>query len=48
MGQARRGLEVLVALQTAEARELLETLARGDTKEWLTQAARQARERMPR
>jgi hypothetical protein len=43
--QARRGIEVLVALRTSEAKELLETLAKGDDKEWLTQAAKKGLER---
>jgi hypothetical protein len=46
--QARRGLEVLVALRTPEAKELLEKLAKGDEKEWLTEAARQALARVPK
>jgi hypothetical protein len=45
MTQAKRGLEVLVALRTAEAKELLEKLSKGDEKEWLTQAAKGALER---
>jgi hypothetical protein len=40
--QAKRGLEVLVALRTPEAKELLETLAKGSEKEWLTGAAKDA------
>jgi hypothetical protein len=43
--QARRGLEVLVALRTPPAKELLEALAKGDDKEWLTQEAKKALER---
>jgi hypothetical protein len=43
--QARRAMEVLVALKTPEAKEVLEALGKGDAKEWLTQAARQALER---
>jgi hypothetical protein len=43
--QARRGIEVLVALRTDEAKELLEALAKGDDKEWLTQAAKKGLER---
>jgi len=43
--QARRGLEVLVALRSDEAKELLEKLSKGDDKEWLTQAAKKALER---
>jgi hypothetical protein len=43
--QARRGIEVLVALRTPEAKELLEKLAKGDDKEWLTQAAKKGLER---
>jgi hypothetical protein len=49
--QARRAIEVLVALRTTEARELLEALAKGDDKEWLTQAAKKgldrAKEKLP-
>jgi hypothetical protein len=49
--QARRAIEVLVALRTDEAKELLEKLAKGDDKEWLTQAAKKglerAREKLP-
>jgi hypothetical protein len=43
--QARRGIEVLVALRTTEAKELLEKLAKGDDKEWLTQSAKKGLER---
>lgn len=43
--QARRGIEVLVALRTPEAKELLEKLSKGDDKEWLTQAAKKGLER---
>ncbi len=43
--QARRGLEVLVALRTPESRELLQKLAGGDGNEWLTQTAKQALQR---
>jgi len=43
--QAKRGLEVLVALKTPEAKELLEKLAKGEQKEWLTQVAKEALER---
>jgi hypothetical protein len=43
--QARRGIEVLVALRTDEAKELLEKLAKGDDSEWLTQAAKKGLER---
>lgn len=46
--QTRRGLEVLVALRTPEARELLAKLARGEEKDFLTQAAKQALERASR
>lgn len=45
LNQAKRGLEVLVALKTTEAKELLEKLAGGPEKEWLTQAAKQAFDR---
>jgi hypothetical protein len=48
LAQARRALEVLVALRTPEARELLEKLAKGDEAEWLTRAAREALERASR
>jgi hypothetical protein len=44
--QARRGLEVLVALKTAGAREVLEGLAKGTEGDWLGQAAKSALERM--
>jgi hypothetical protein len=44
--QAKRGLEVLVALKTPEAKELLESLAKGGEGEWLGQAAKSALERM--
>jgi hypothetical protein len=40
--QAKRGLEVLVALRTPEAKELLETLAKGPEKDWLTAEAKEA------
>jgi hypothetical protein len=40
--QAQRGLQVLVALQTAESKDLLEALAKGPDKEWMTQAAKAA------
>jgi hypothetical protein len=43
--QARRAIEVLVALRTDEAKELLEKLAKGDEKEWLTQAAKKGAQR---
>jgi hypothetical protein len=43
--QARRAIEVLVALRTDEAKELLEKLSKGDDKEWLTQAAQKGLER---
>jgi hypothetical protein len=46
--QVQRGLEVLVALRTKEAREVVEGLAKGPEKEWLTQAAKKALERMPK
>ncbi len=48
MTQGRRALEVLVALRTPEAKELLEKLSRGEEKEWLTQAAKQALARIPK
>lgn len=48
LAQLQRGLEVLVALRTAEARELVETLAKGSDKEWLPQQAREALKRMPK
>jgi hypothetical protein len=40
--QGRRALEVLVALQTPAAKDLLENLSRGPEKEWLTTAAKEA------
>jgi hypothetical protein len=40
--QAKRGLEVLLALHTPEAKELLEGLAKGPEKEWLTAASKDA------
>jgi hypothetical protein len=43
--QARRGLEVLVALRTPAAREVLENLAKGAEGDWLAQAAKSALER---
>ncbi len=43
--QAKRGLEVLVALRTDEAKELLRKLSRGKAEEWLTQMARAALDR---
>ncbi len=49
--QGRRAIEVLVALRTDEAKELLEKLSKGDEKEWLTHAARKgldrAKEKIP-
>jgi hypothetical protein len=49
--QARRAVEVLVALRTDESKALLEALAKGDDKEWLTQAAKKglqrAKEKLP-
>jgi len=49
--QARRAIEVLVALRTTEAKDLLEALSKGDDKEWLTQAAKKgldrAKEKLP-
>jgi hypothetical protein len=44
--QARRGLEVLVALKTPAAREVLENLAKGTEGDWLAQAAKSALERL--
>jgi hypothetical protein len=44
--QARRGVEVLVALKSKEAKEVLENLAKGTEGDWLTQAAKGALERM--
>lgn len=46
--QAQRGLEVLVALKTPEARAVVEKLAGGPEKDWLTQAAKSALARMPK
>jgi hypothetical protein len=46
--QARRGLEVLVALATPEARDLLQTLGKGPERAWLSHAARNAAERATR
>jgi hypothetical protein len=46
--QAERGLQVLVALRTPEAKQLIEQLAKGDEKEWLTQEAKKALARMPK
>jgi hypothetical protein len=43
--QARRGLEVLVALPNPEARKLLKSLAEGKENTWLNDAAREALER---
>jgi HEAT repeat protein len=43
--QARRSLEVLVALRTPEAKELLTKLASGDEKDWVTMNAKTALER---
>ena len=43
--QAERGLEVLVALRTPEAKQLLQDLAKGDDKDWLAQHAKKAAER---
>lgn len=45
--QNQRGLEVLVALRTKEAREVVEELAKGAEKDLLTQAAKNALERFP-
>jgi hypothetical protein len=44
--QAECALEVLVALHTPEAGELLRNFARGDDKDWLAQKARKALERL--
>jgi hypothetical protein len=44
--QGRRSLEVLIALQSPAARELVEALAKGPEKEWLTKAAREAQTRL--
>lgn len=46
--QAQRGLEVLVALRTPEAKQLVEQIAKGEEKEWLTQAAKKALARLPK
>jgi hypothetical protein len=43
--RARRAIEVLVALRTDEAKELLTALSKGGDKEWLTQAAKKGLER---
>ncbi len=43
--QARRGLEVLLALGTPEAKELIETLSKGSDKAWLSGEAKSALER---
>jgi hypothetical protein len=43
--QARRGLEVLIALGTPEAKELVETLSKGSDKAWLTGEAKSALDR---
>jgi hypothetical protein len=43
--QAEHGLEVLVALRTPEAKQLLEELAKGDDKDWLAQNAKKALDR---
>jgi len=40
--QGRRGLEVLVALRSPAARKVLEALAKGPEKEWLTRIAKEA------
>src|ERR1051326_4846281 len=44
--QAEQALEVLVALQTPEAKTLLKDLAKGDEKEWLAQKAKKALDRV--
>lgn len=46
--QAQRSLEILVALRTPEARKLLKSLTEGEEKEWLTQSARLAQNRLPK
>lgn len=46
--QAERGLQVLVALRTPEAKELLTKLAGGNEKDWLTKTAKQALEQLPK
>jgi hypothetical protein len=40
--QGRRGLEVLVALRSLAAKDLLEALAKGPEKDWLTERAKEA------
>lgn len=42
MVQATRALEVLIALKTPEAKAVIEELAKGNEKEWLTQEAKKA------
>lgn len=42
MLQANRALEVLIALKTPEAKAVIEELAKGNEKEWLTQEAKKA------
>ncbi len=44
--QAEHGVEVLIALRTAEAKQLLKDLAARDEKDWLAQKARQALDRV--
>ncbi len=44
--QAECALEVLLALRTPEAKELLQNLAKGDDKDWLTQKAKEALDRL--
>jgi hypothetical protein len=44
--QAEHALEVLVALRTPEAKDLLQTLAKGDEKDWLAQKAKKAIDRL--
>jgi len=46
--QGKRALEVLVALRTPAAKELLTTLSKGDEKEWLTKAAKEALDKLPK
>jgi hypothetical protein len=44
--QAEHGVEVLVALRTAEAKQLLKDLAARDEKDWLAQKAKKALDRV--
>lgn len=46
--QAKRGIEVLVALRTPEAKSLLEELSKGSEGKWLATTAQQALKRVPR